>query len=220
MRKQRLVNGQIYHIFNRSISNFEIFRNSCHYLRILEAIRYYQRENPPLKFSDFIELSEKNQSNFYRDSLYLERQKIVKIVAYCIMPNHFHLILEQKKENGISIFVRNILNSYTRYFNTRHKRKGPLWEGRFKSVLVGTDEQLIHLTRYLHLNPVTAYLANNPEDWVYSSCREYLLEIKEIDAICEYGGILNIRPDLYKQFMQDRISYQRELAKIKDLFLE
>ncbi len=220
MRKYKLATGQIYHIFSRSISNFEIFRNSFHYLRILNVIRYYQRENSPMKFSDFIKLSKSKQSNFSVDALSLERKKIVKIIAYCIMPTHFHLILEQTKDKGISIFISNILNSYTRYFNTKHKRKGPLWEGRFKSVLVETDEQLIHLTRYLHLNPVTAYLVNSPEEWMHSSCREYLLKSEENDTVCEYESILDVKPDSYRQFMHDRISYQRELVKIKDLFLE
>ena len=70
--------------------------------------------------------------------------------------------------------MRRLLNSYTRYFNEKIKRKGPLWEGRFKKVLVNSDEQLLHLTRYVHLNPVSAGIVEKPEDWPCSSYREYI----------------------------------------------
>jgi putative transposase len=79
------------------------------------------------------------------------------------MPTHIHLVLRQLKDGGISKFMSNILNSYSRYFNIKHNRKGPLWEGRFRKVLVGSDEQLLHLTRYVHLNPVTACLVDKPK---------------------------------------------------------
>ena len=83
-------------------------------------------------------------------------------------------------------------------------------------MLVSTDEQLLHLTRYIHLNPVTAYLVNKPEDWQASSYLEYLLKIDEADKICSYDDILDIEKVSYKQFVEDNISYQRDLAKIKD----
>jgi putative transposase len=116
--------------------------------------------------------------------------------------------------------MSTILNSYTRYFNTKHKRKGPLWESRFKSVLVETDEQLLHLTRYIHLNPVTAFLVDKPEEWKASSYNEYLLKVSGSDRTCNYDGILDIEPSSYRKFVEDRISYQRELAKIKELLIE
>ncbi|MCM8795996.1 MAG: transposase [Candidatus Omnitrophica bacterium] len=146
--------------------------------------------------------------------------KRVEIIAYCIMPTHLHLILKQLKNNGISVFMGNILNSYSRYFNLKHKRKGPLWEGRFKNILVKNDEQLLHLTRYIHLNPVTASLVSNPEDWNASSYREYLQQVQAVEKICKYDDILEIDPVSYKKFVEDRISYQRDLAKIKNLIFE
>lgn len=221
MRKDALVVGEIYHIFNKSIAEFNIFNNTSEFLRMLNVIRYYQTEKPLIKFSDFlrssrVQLGDVNISFPDRSN----KEKLVEIIAYCLMPTHIHLILKQLKEDGISIFMNRILNSYTRYFNIRHKRKGPLWEGRFKNILVTTDEQLIHITRYVHLNPVTAYLVDKPEKWLASSYREYLLEVNEMDKICKYDGILNIDQISYKDFVEDRISYQRELAKIKNLLIE
>jgi len=134
------------------------------------------------------------------------------------MPTHLHLVLKQLTEHGISEFMSLILNSYTRYFNTRHHRKGPLWEGRFKDVRVKTDEQLLHLTRYIHLNPVTAYMVGRPEEWGDSSYGEYISGVK--DPICEFKGLLNIDPVRYKTFVEDRADYQRRLGDIKRLLLE
>jgi len=116
--------------------------------------------------------------------------------------------------------MNDILNSYTRYFNVKTRRKGPLWESRFKSVLVDTDEQLIHLTRYIHLNPVTAYLINKPQEWKFSSYGEYLGKVGKEDIVCRYEDLLSIQPDSYKEFVDDRISYQRSLATIKYLMLD
>jgi putative transposase len=116
--------------------------------------------------------------------------------------------------------MKNLLDSYSKYFNLKVKRKGPLWESRYKTVLVETDEQLLHLTRYIHLNPVTAYLINKPEEWKFSSYLEYLGEINDREKISEYEEFLEINPKDYKIFVENRISYQRELNKIKKLTFE
>ena len=221
-RKDELVTGELYHIFDKSIAEFKIFNNDNEITRMKEVIRYYQIEGTPQKFSNFIILESviENGFNNYFFSFSKGKEKIVQIIAYCIMPTHIHLVLKQLKENGISIFMGKILNAYSRYFNTKHKRKGPLWETRFKNVLVKTDEQLLHLTRYTHLNPVTAFLVDKPQQWPASSYNEYLLKVKEADRICEYEDILDINPVFYKKFVEERIEYQRELAAIKNLLLD
>ncbi|MCM8805033.1 MAG: transposase, partial [Candidatus Omnitrophica bacterium] len=178
------------------------------YRRILEAFEFYKfRRNR--SFSYYRRLSEIEKENLYKG------EKIVKIIAYCLMPTHIHLIIFNETEKGVSIFMKNVLDSYTRYFNTKIKRKGPLWESRFKVVVIENDEQLLHLTRYIHLNPVTAYLVEKPEDWEFSSYKEYLNLMDK--NICEFQDIIEIKENEYKKFVEDRISYQRELAKIKKL---
>ncbi len=215
-----LVVGEVYHIFNKSIAKFNIFNNEPEFSRMIQVMRYYRKENPSMKFSKFIKSSKVKLNNIYRYVSFSDKEKLVEIIAYCLMPTHIHIILKQLKESGISIFMKNIFDSYTRYFNVKHKRKGPLWEGRFKNILIRTDEQLLHLIRYIHLNPVTAYLVSEPEKWQASSHLEYLLEIDNKDRICKYDGILDINPISYNKFVKDRICYQRELAKIKGLLIE
>lgn len=221
MRKDPLVIGETYHIFFRSIADFRILNKTSDYQRMQKLIRYYKTDNT-IKFSDFINLKLVQQEGFNNavDIVSEEKEKLVQIVAYCLMPTHVHLILQQLIKNGISKYIKDFLISYTRTFNLMHKRKGPLWESRFKSVLVKTDEQLLHLTRYIHLNPVTAKLVNRPEDWIFSSYGEYLSKTDGVTPICQFDDILEINPSSYRKFVNDRISYQKELAKIKSVIID
>jgi putative transposase len=214
IRKTPLVSNEIYHIFNKSIAEFKIFNNREEFLRMKEVISYYQWKDNKRRFSVWkIKKEELKEDSLGKD-------KYVKIISYCIMPTHIHLILKQLIDKGISIFMSQISNSYARYFNTKHKRKGSLWESEFKNKLVTNDEQLLHLTRYIHLNPVSAFLVEKPEDWEFSSYKEFLREVDDKEKICDFEDIIDFDPFFYKKFVEDRISYQRELEKIKNLILE
>lgn len=221
MRKDLLVTGEVYHIFIRSIADYKIFNNEEEFLRILNLLKYYQFNND-LRFSDFLELNivQKEGLNNAIEIILKDKEKLVQIITYCLMPTHIHLVLKQLKEKGISEYMRRALDGYTRYFNTIHKRKGPLWEGKFRNVLVQSDEQLLHLTRYIHLNPVTALLINKPENWEHSSYKEYLGKVKDNSSMCQFNNVLKINPSVYRKFVNDQISYQRELAKLKKLLLD
>ncbi|MEO0267564.1 MAG: transposase [candidate division WOR-3 bacterium] len=216
-RKIPLVENRIYHIVSRSIEKYRIFRNRKDYERMRELLKYYQVKKPPFKYSLYLEIKDKEKIG--REN-FLENEKLVEIISYCLMPTHIHLLLKQVAENGISIYMGRILNSYAKYFNTKYKRKGPLWESRFKSIEVETKEELYHLTRYIHLNPVTAYLVENPEDWNFSSYKEFINEKGVNEKICNFEEFLEINKDEYTDFVISRKDYQRELDKIKRLLLE
>ncbi|MBD3246337.1 MAG: hypothetical protein GF333_04935 [Candidatus Omnitrophica bacterium] len=208
-----LVSGHLYHVFNKSIAGYEIFTTAGEYGRMIDAITYYRQTDPREKFSRFVQRK-------HRPPRRSVEKEGVAVVAYCLMPTHIHLVLAQRAEDGISLFMNNIANSYARYFNTAHSRRGPLWEGRFKNVRVETDEQLLHLTRYLHLNPVTAGLVERPQDWEYSSYREYLGQGASETHICAKDEYLEILPAQYRRFTEERIDDQRKLARIKHLLYE
>jgi len=215
-RRVPLATTEIYHVFTKSIAGFKIFNSDKAFQRMKEAMVFYSAEDTPCKLSLFLE-RDRTHSNA---GLELGTKRIVRIIAYCFMPTHIHLLLQQLEDNGISRYINLILKSYAKYFNITHNRKGPLWEGRFKNVLVDTDEQLLHLTRYIHLNPVTAGIVDKPEEWLYSSYREYIDMVDKKKCICKYKDIVDITPGSYKKFAEDRISYQRELERIKHLVLE
>ena len=127
-RKNPLVNGQVYHIFNRSIAEYKIFNDTKDYQRLLYLINFFQLKELPCKFANFINSKQVQQNGFlnYLNSITKDDENLVQLIAYCFMPTHIHLVLKQLSTDGISTFMSNVLNSYSRYFNTRHKRKGPL----------------------------------------------------------------------------------------------
>jgi putative transposase len=208
---------ELYHVYNHSIEGMKIFTNNNEYKRFINAIRFYQIEEPQVKFSDFIETSLSSFATTIIDwGRFDKKDKIVKVIAYCVMPTHFHVILSQLTDQGIPSFVSNLLNSYARYFNAKYKRKGPLWQGRTKKILIDSDLYLLHLTRYIHLNPVTAYLVDKPEDWFASSYNEYLMKTSVIEPICDCYRFFDMIPERYKKFVEGGIEYQRERANAKN----
>ncbi len=213
---RQFVDGGIYHVFTRSIAGFEVFRYESDFVRMLALMRYYQYVTS-IKFSDFIK-SEGLEKVLHLSNNYSQRR--ISILAYCLMPNHFHLIVKQEMPEGITHFMTDVLISFSCYFNKKIRRKGPLWEGRFKSVSIDSDSQLLHLTRYIHLNPVTAYMVTRPDEWRYSSCNEYLDRVEANQRICYYSDVLDIVSNDYYDFLMDRIDYQRELKKLKNIIID
>ncbi|OGD65254.1 hypothetical protein A2215_01020 [Candidatus Berkelbacteria bacterium RIFOXYA2_FULL_43_10] len=218
-RKEKLENGEIYHIFTRSIAKFVVFNNDEEYLRMKNILNCYRYANFNYKYSHFAELDESSQEVILYQ-LKIEDNCLVRIIAYCIMPTHIHIILQQLEEGGISKYMSRVLNSYSRYFNTKHKRVGPLWSGRFKSVLVSEDEQLLHLTRYVHLNPTSADLTKIPEQWEFSSYGEYLQENSNGGRVCNFDNLFDLSPKEYKKFVDDRKQDQRNISIIKFLTMD
>ncbi len=211
-RKVIFAVGEIYHIFNRSLQDIPIFKSNREIDNFLKAMEFYLMPTPPVKFSIY---------RRSRKSIPIDlTNPLVKIIAYCLMPNHFHFILFQNQENGIKTYVQRLINSYSHYFNIKNARRGPLFESPFKAVRIETEEQLLHLSRYIHLNPVTAYLVEHPADYPYSSFSTYL-ENKNFIPI-ESSIILSLfsTPQQYEEFVLARKDYQRELEKIKHLLLE
>ncbi len=216
-RKNVLIDGGIYHIYSKSIAGYKIFHSKEYYHRMIDLLDYYNMKNPGVRFSDFLVIRDKER--FVKKHLN-GKDHLVQIIAYCIMPTHIHLLLKQLQDDGIPKFMGNVLNSYSRFFNNKLSRKGPLWESRFKNAQVETDEQLKHLTRYIHLNPVTAGLVESAEEWKYSSIKEFLGEGKDNKAICQFNDLMEFDTDSYRTFVSSQKDYQRELGKIGGLLLE
>jgi putative transposase len=218
MRKQPLVTGKHYHIYTKTIAGFKIFNQRDDFLRLRNILRFAQSVDALTPLSQLLSLKTK-EADRRREGI-LSSEKQVEIIAYCIMPTHVHFFLKQLREEGISRFMNRTLLSYTRFFNLKHKRKGPLWESRFQSVPIENDTQAIHLTRYIHLNPATAGLVKSPDEWEFSSYHEYICEDEPEEGICKYKDLFDLKVGEYKKFVSDRAGYQRELARIKGLILE
>ena len=218
-RKDPLINERCYHIYSRSIAKYIVFNNSSDFDRMHKLISLYRFKDFCYKYSQFDDFLKLTQTTIINDYKKLNKY-LVKIVAYCIMPTHIHFVLKQETDNGITKFVGKVFNGYSKYFNTRHSRIGPLWSSRFKNILIKNDEQMLHLTRYIHLNPSSADFVKNPEDWQYSSYNEYLKNVEPTESICDFKDILDINPSQYKKFVKDRKNYQREISQIKNLIFD
>jgi len=126
----------------------------------------------------------------------------LRIVAYCLMPNHFHFLVRQDEPRTLSSFLGLLCKSYVMAFNKCFGRSGHLFEGKYKLKHVDHEEYLQYLSRYIHLNPVRAHLVKKAEDWLYSSCREYY-GLRKKGIVCtelvlsDFGSI-----EEYKKFME------------------
>jgi len=219
-RKTVFTNDETYHLLNRGINYFPIFTSPKEYQRFVDLLNYYRFEKPQFSFSYFSRLAKEDKGKFLAS---LENsKKLVEIYAYCLMPSHFHLLIKQLQINGIRIMLSNLENAYVRYFNLKHERLGPLFESMFKAVRIEDDEQLLHVSRYIHLNPSTSYEVeiNKLPKYPWSSLPQYLSGYSSsfINMDLILGLIGNARK--YQDFVFDQAQYQRELHKIKHLLFE
>ena len=136
--------GHYYHVYNRGCNREPIFLCDDNYIYLLRQIQKYL---PGAS---------------------------VSIIAYCLMPNHYHFLLRSEIDGAVWHFIQRLFNSYTQAYNRRYVRSGTLFEGRAKSIEVDDERYAIHLCRYIHLNPVVAGLVEGPEDWPYSNYREWV----------------------------------------------
>ena len=171
---------------------------------------YYLIEGPKPRFSIF------SPTTTILDTT----KKIVDIISYCLMPNHFHFLLRQTRKIGITEFVSKLSNSFTKYLNIKNNRIGPLLQGDFKAVHVETNEQLIHLSRYIHLNPLVGYVTKDLDNYRWSSYLEYINPSNT--GICDKKIILDQfkSKEDYKQFVLDQEDYGKKLEIIKHQLLD
>ncbi len=221
-RKVILAQDQIYHVYNRGVAALPIFYSNSDYQRFLELVDYYRFVDTPTSFSQFKKMPRDLREKIL-EGLKKENKTHVEILAFCLMPNHFHFLLKQLTEKGISVFLSNLQNGYAKYLNIKNERVGPLFQSMFKAVRIVTDEQLLHVSRYIHLNPATDYIVE-PEkllEYKWSSFGTYL-NAGAIYPFIQTRDILNFckSSERYYQFVLDQADYQRQLNRIKHLTLE
>lgn len=213
IRKEKFAAWEIYHICNKSIANFGIFKDPQNARRFLQTLHYYNTREDTRRFSDMFRKKAYGSFNL----LYPVKDALVKFISYNIMPDHYHILIKIIR-GSLSKFISDVENSFTRYFNIKFKRKGPLWQSPFRAVRIKSDEQLLHVTRYIHINPTTDNLVEKPEDWKFSSYRDYISNERILKEIMTEITIKD--PKRYKKFVEDRKDYQIKLKKIKKLLLE
>ncbi|MDO8522820.1 MAG: transposase [bacterium] len=214
MRKIQFVNGEFYHIYNRGVDKRNIFNNSYDIQRFLQSMNEFNTINPigSLYESSFLSPEIKSKR---------KRKKLVNFIAYCLNPNHYHFILEQLTNNGISQFMHRLGGGYSWQFNKKYQRSGSLFQGTFKAKLIYSNEYLLHLSAYVNLNYKVHKLGGLAAKLIKSSWAEYSTD--QISGICEKSIILNqFKSDKeYKAFALDtlptlieRKEQNKELAEL------
>lgn len=206
------LSGEIYHIVSRGSNKDRIFITNRDYRRFTKGLAYYRFDGPKPSFSKLSKLQ----------LLGMEPKltsKFVEIFAYCLMPNHIHLLVRQLKDGGASNFMRQLLNSYAKYFNTKHKHSGPLFENRFRAIQIESDEQFVHVSRYIHINSIVSHIADSLENYPWSSYADYM---RGESQLCSVAEVLNYfgSPHKYREFLKDQMSYGESLEQIKHQVLE
>lgn len=179
-----------YHIYNRGVNRNDIFFSPDNYIYLLRLLK-------------------KNLGRY-----------TISIAAYCLLPNHYHFLLKPEQDDNLHLFMKSLFGSYSQAINKQQNRQGPLLQGRYRSIWVDEEEYLVHLARYIHLNPVTTGLVPTPQAWPYSN---YL------DVIGQRAGTLKdttLVPgrfptgDAYRQFIEDYLYHEQAIEGFEKYLLE
>jgi putative transposase len=171
MRNEKTAPGEWYHLFNRGTDRKKIFLNDRDYIRFLFLILHLQHEESYYNVERYINSYIKNNTF----DINLTKSRFIDLSCYCLMPNHFHLLVYERSENGIPKYMQRILNAYTKYFNTKYRKNGHVFEGPYKLVRVKDNNQLLYLSGYIHNNPRDLRdWQNKEEEYPWSSYSDYV----------------------------------------------
>ena len=215
------VTGEIYHVFNRSVALQPIIKSVRDYNHMLEILQYYQFKDPPIRLSQFRNKLDEIKKEIL-NRLH-KKGKLVEIYAFCLMPNHFHLLLKQLTDDGISNYLRLIQNSYAKYLNIKSKRFGAVFQAGYKTVRIENDNQLIHVLRYIHINPLTSYVLDDKKGiytYPYTSFIDYTSNEPRDFVDINFASKYFSSKKKFIEFHLNQVDYQRSLDQIKHLLLE
>ena len=203
-----MVNGEMYHVFNRGVEKRTVFMDKNDYQRFLHSIN---------EFNSTIA----TENVLYRNSYEVQPRKeepMVSVLAYTLLPNHFHLLLRQERDNGISDFMRKLGTGYTMYFNKKRERVGALFQGRFRSSLIDRSEYFQYISHYIHLNVLdvthpgwkecsipAAQAFTSLMNYEWSSAQTYL-GARTNDYILDSS--------LIKELFSETIEYKKEIEEL------
>lgn len=197
------IEGGYYHLYNRGVEKRQIFQDDEDFKTFLFLLKLYLLPSVTSKGSD--------PKTVYYNRKNLNEQ--IELLAYCLMPNHFHLLVRQNVRSGITNLMRCVNTNYVMYFNKKYERVGSLFQGKFKAVLVDSEIYLLHLSRYIHLNPVS--VGKDFASYNFSSYLDYLGKRSTLWVNSE--EILGYFQTANRKTLRDYFSYQ---AFIEDALVD
>ncbi len=229
--RPQFVNGEIYHIFNRAIEGRNLFQQVADYFRFIFCLYELNDKNivnMRLRISQ--RKARNNPKNYRGQTPSISREPLVEIIVFCLMPNHYHLLVRQLVDNGISLFMKKLGDGYVGYFNEKYERKsrGSIFQSHFKAVHIKTQEQLMNVICYIFTNPISILEKNwkkegvkNPQEAIkflenykwfsYPDC----IEGKAFPSVTQRDFIYEVFGDSenLKKSVESWILYKSELEK-------
>lgn len=205
--------GEYYHVFNRGMQKQRIFENDSDRIRFLFLLLALQGKNSIKNMSREVKRNTKESSLHILPELKTDilKERTVELLSFCLMPNHFHLLLKEISEGGISKYMQRVTTAYTKYFNARHQKSGHLLQSSYKCVHIEDDLQLMHVSAYIHKNAIelTGW-REKYMDYPWSSLKDYVSknrfsDLLSTDLILEHYDKIN-RNSEYMEFVKTSLA--------------
>jgi len=203
MRNVPIAADEYYHIFNRGNNHRSIFNDNLDRARFLFCILAFQSSKSFYHIGRSSEILRDEMRLYLNEKTFnfVSTNRFVELINFCLMPNHFHLTLYCKEEGGISRYMQKVLNAYTKYFNTRYKLSGHLFQGPYQAIPISSNEQLLHLSAYIHRNPIDLReWRNKIFNYPWSSLQDYANTNR-------WGGLL--KPDIVIEQFSNPEDYEK-----------
>lgn len=206
-RNLNFVPGEYYHIYNRGVEKRKIFLKNSDYNRMMFLL-YICNSREPVHIQNYRGLTSIEKFSLDR------KETLVEIGAICLMPNHFHLLIKEKTQGGISLFMQKVTTAYTMYFNTANDRSGSLLQGTFKSKHIDEDRYLNYLYAYIHLNPIKIFEPNWKERGIKNSIKaKKFLGSYDFSSYKDYCGLVRpensiLNREVFPDYFQEKSSFK------------
>lgn len=210
-RRGTIAVGEYYHIFNRGVDRKKIFHRSSDFARFRDSLFFFNTEKPAWLVNDLRQVEGDYHPN--------DDERLVDIIAYCINPNHFHIIVKENKEGGLAAFMKKVSTGYAMYYNKKNMRSGVLFQGRFKSVHIPSSDLLLYVSAYVNCN---SQIHGGVDAMAYPWCSfsEYVgIGAKEF---CQKESILGQfkKSEDYKSFCLEKAAGMKDKKDMQYLHLE
>jgi len=202
INRRNIITGEIFHIINRGTDKRKIFLDDQDYFRFIHDLFEFNDINAAFNLGRFLKHSQLIDFRSQSIGKLRPRKLIVEILAFCLMPNHFHLLLKQKKDNGITKFMQKLGAGYANYFNQKYERTGHLFQGKFKAINVNRQEYLEYLSYYIHFNALDLI----EPGWRKGKIKDYQKAISFLDTYrysshLDYAGKKNFPSVIQRDFL-------------------
>lgn len=205
------------HVLNRGVDKRKIFLDKQDHFRFIHNL--FEFNNQDCVINNFRSFNKTKMNDIVSPTIKKEPKKLlVNIYAFCLMPNHYHLLLSPKTENGITNFMRKVNIGYAKYFNLKYQRVGALFQGRYKSVLIKKEEHFIYLPFYIHLNPLDLVAPEWRNNRLYDFKKSWnFLQNYKWSSLLDYLGKNNFPSVTNRNFLlriySGKEKYQEEMIK-------